>query len=72
MSVLQNLIALLILKAAPQDLPYSTQLAAKLVAAYVFSGIVVLQSTVNPDDLIQGLLLGLVIQLCSLTLFYER
>ena len=63
MSVLQNLIALLILKAAPQDLPYSTQLAVKLIAGYVFSGIIVLQTTVNPDDLIQGMLLGLLIQL---------
>lgn len=63
MSVLQNLIALLILKATPQDLPYSTQLTLKLVAAYVVSGIVVLQATLNPDGLIQELLLGLLIQL---------
>lgn len=63
MSVLQNLIALLILKAMPQDLPYSAQLTLKLVAGYVFSGIVVLQATLNPDGLIQGLLLGLLIQL---------
>ena len=63
MSVLQNLIALLILKATPQDLPYSTQLSVKLIAAYVFSGIVVLQATVNPDDMIPGLLLGLIIQM---------
>lgn len=63
MSVLQNLIALLILKATPQDLPYSKQLTLKLVAAYVVSGIVVLQATLNPDGLIQELLLGLLIQL---------
>ncbi len=63
MSVLQNLIALLILKATPQDLPYSTQLTLKLVAGYVISGIVVLQATLNPDGLIQELLLGLLIQL---------
>ena len=63
MSVLQNLIALLILKATPQDIPYSTSLTVKLVAGYVFSGIVVLQTTLNPDDLIQGLILGLIIQL---------
>lgn len=63
MSVLQNLIALLILKATPQDLPYSTQLTLKLVAAYVVSGIVVLQTTLNPDGLVQELLLGLLIQL---------
>lgn len=63
MSVLQNLIALLILKATPQDFPYSTQLTLKLVAAYVISGIVVLQTTLNPDGLIQELLLGLLIQL---------
>jgi len=62
MSVPQNLIALLFLRAAPQDLPYSPSLTVKLVATYIFSGIVVLQSTLNPDDLIQNLLLGLLIQ----------
>ena len=63
MSVLQNLIALLILKAEPQDLPYSASLTVKLAAGYIFSGIVVLQVTLSPDDLISGLFLGLLIQL---------
>jgi len=63
MSVLQNLIALLILKTAPQDLPYSTPLTVKLVAGYIFSGIIILQTTLTPDDLIPGVLLGLLIQL---------
>ena len=59
---LQKLLAILILKAAPQDLPYSKQLMAKLMVAYIFSGIIVLKSTVSPEDLVAGLFLGLAIQ----------
>ena len=62
MSVLQKLLSLLFLKSAPQDLPYSPQLTVQLAIAYVFSGIVVLQTTVNPDDMFAGLLLGFFVQ----------
>jgi hypothetical protein len=62
MSDLQKLLALLILKSAPQDLPYSLQLTARLVAIYVFSGFIVLKTTLDPDDLFAGILLGLFIQ----------
>ena len=62
MSVLQKLLALLFLKSAPQDLPYSSQLTVQLAAAYIFSGIIVLQTTLNPDDLFAGILLGLFVQ----------
>ncbi len=62
MSVFQKLLSLLILKSAPQDLPYSPQLMVQLVLAYILSGIVVLQTTLNPDDIFSGLLLGLLIQ----------
>lgn len=62
MSVLQKLLSLLVLKSAPQDLPYSLQLMLRLVLAYILSGIAVLQTTLNPDDLFSGLFLGLLIQ----------
>ena len=61
MSDLQKLLALMILKAAPQDLPYSKQIVALFAAAYIFSGLAVLQTTLNPDDMFAGLLLGLAI-----------
>ena len=60
---LQKFLALLILKTAPQDLPYSRRLTVQLAALYIFSGIVVLQTTLNPEDMLGGLILGLVIQL---------
>ena len=62
MSVLLKLLSLLLLKSAPQDLPYSPLLTAKLVAFYLVSGFIVLQTTINPEDLYAGLLLGLAIQ----------
>ena len=62
MPVLQKLLSLLILKSAPQDLPYSPRLAVQLVFAYILSGVAVLQTTLNPDDVFSGLLLGLLIQ----------
>ena len=62
MSVLQKLLSLLVLKSAPQDLPYSLQLMLQLVLAYILSGIAVLQTTLKPDDLFSGLFLGLIIQ----------
>ena len=62
MSVLQKLLSLLILKSAPQDLPYSPRLVVQLAFAYILSGIAVLQTTLNPDDVLSGLLLGLLIQ----------
>jgi hypothetical protein len=63
MSVLQKLLALMILKSAPQDLPYSPQFAVQMAIVYIFSGLVVLQSTLSPDDMLAGLLLGLFVQL---------
>ncbi len=62
MSVFQNLLALMILKSAPQDLPYSPQLLLRLAVLYVFSGLLVLQSTLNPDQPLAGILLGLAVQ----------
>ena len=62
MSDLQKILSLLTLKSMPQDLPYSPQLMMRLLLAYILSGIVVLQTTLNPDDLYGGLLLGLLVQ----------
>ena len=62
MSVLQKLLALMILKSAPQNLPYSLQLAVLLAVAYIISGIVVLQTTLNPDDMLGGIILGFIVQ----------
>lgn len=63
MSVLQKLLALMILKSAPQDLPYSLQFAVQMAFVYVFSGLVILQSTLSPDNMLGGLILGLFVQL---------
>ena len=61
--MLQKLLSLLFLRAAPQDLPYSQQGVVLTSAVYVFSGYVVLQSSMAPDDILPGLLLSLIIQL---------
>ena len=62
MSVFQKLLALIILKAAPQDLPCSRQLNLRLAVIYIFSGFIVLKTTLNPEDMLSGLLLGLAVQ----------
>jgi hypothetical protein len=62
MSVLQKFLAMLILKSAPQDLPYSPKLNVQLAAVYILSGIMVLRTTVGPDDTVAGILLGLLVQ----------
>ncbi len=58
MSDLQKLLSLLFLKSAPQDLSYSSRLMVQLAAAYVFSGFIVLQTTLNPEDMFAGILLA--------------
>ena len=62
MSVLQKLLALLTLRSAPQDLPYSPSLMVQLAVVYVVSGIMILQTTVSSGDSLAGILLGLVVQ----------
>jgi hypothetical protein len=61
MSVLQKILALMFLKSAPQDLPYSLQLTLQLAVAYILSGIIVLRTTLNPDDTFGGILSGFVV-----------
>ena len=63
MSDLQKLVAVLFLRAAPQDLPYSVQTLVSYAVIYVLSGLAVMQSTLKPEDLMAGLLLGFLIQL---------
>ena len=53
---------LLFLKSAPQDLSYSSRLTMRLLVAYVVSGFIVLQTTLNPDDIFAGILLGVFVQ----------
>ena len=53
---------MLLLKSAPQDIPYSPQMPVQMAIIYLFTGAVVLQTTLNPDDLLGGLLLSLGIQ----------
>ena len=62
MSDLQKLLALLFLKSAPQDLPFSLSYVVRLAVIYVFSGLLVLQTTLNPDDSLAGMILGLGVQ----------
>lgn len=62
MSDPQKILSLLFLKSAPQDLSCSSRLAVQLVAVYVFSALIVLQTTLNPDDMFAGILLGLFVQ----------
>ncbi len=57
-----KLLALLFLKSAPEDLPYSPRLTLQLVVFYVLSGIIVLQTTLAPDDVYAGILLGVAVQ----------
>ncbi len=61
-NIFGKLLALLFLKSAPEDLPYSLRLTFQLVAVYLFSGIVVLQTTLAPDDMYAGILLGVLVQ----------
>lgn len=60
--ILGKLLALLFLKSAPQDLPYSFSWTAQLVILYIVSGVVVLQTTMAPDNLYAGILLGVFVQ----------
>ncbi len=62
MSDLQKLLLMLFLKAAPEDMPYSVQKTAQIAMAYLFSGIIVLQTTLNPENILVGLLLGFFVQ----------
>ncbi len=62
MTDLQKILFLLFLKSAPQDLSYSSRLTMRLLVAYVVSGFIVLQTTLNPDDIFAGILLGVFVQ----------
>jgi hypothetical protein len=57
-----TLLSLLVLKSAPQDLPYSLRMTVQLSFFYVLSGLFVLQTTLEPDDMVAGILMGLLVQ----------
>ncbi len=63
MSVLQLLFSMLLMKSAPQDLPYARPLAVKLGVFYWISGVVVLNSTLRPPALLESMTLSLLILL---------
>ena len=63
MSVLQKLLALLTLRSAPQDLPYSPSLTVQLAVVYILSGVMIVKTTVSSADTLSGILLGLLVQL---------
>lgn len=48
MSVTQKIVLLLFLKAAPQDLPYSSRLLVRIIFLYVGSGLVVTSGVAEP------------------------
>ncbi len=63
MSDLPKLIAMLFLKAAPQDLRYRQALAVRLGFVYWITGILVLSTTLRPADLLESMLLSLLVLL---------
>jgi hypothetical protein len=58
MSDLQKLLLMLFLKTAPQDMSYSVQKTTQIAMTYLFSGAIVLQTTLGPEHMVVGLLLG--------------
>ena len=48
MSVTQKILLILMLRSAPQDLPYSRALMAKFILLYLISGMLVVAGTVEP------------------------
>jgi len=61
MSDPKKIMAMLFLKAAPQDLSFKPSLAVRLAFFYWFSGVLVLSSTLQPSDVMASMLLSLVI-----------
>jgi len=63
MSDPKKLIAMLFLKAAPQDLSFKPTLAVRLAFLYWFSGVLVLATTLQPSDVVASMLLSLLVLL---------
>lgn len=61
MSDLQKLLALIFLKAAPQDISYSKSLARQWSILYIIISFIVLQTTINNDVILPGIMLSLLI-----------
>ena len=59
MSVAQKILLMLLLKAAPQDLPYSTGLMARVIFFYLVSGMVVVGGLVDPSLALGRMLLNI-------------
>ena len=67
MTVAQKIILILLLKAAPQDLPYSTSLMARVIFLYLVSGMIVVGGLVEP-----GLALGRMLLNIGITMFFSH
>ena len=59
MTVAQKIIFMLLLKTAPQDLPYSVSLMGRAAIVYFISGIVVVAGVVEPSLAIGRMLLNI-------------
>lgn len=62
-SILYRFFLLLFLKCKPQDIPYSPLAAVYTAFAYVLTGVLVMQVTLKPANVVQGMMLGLFVQL---------
>lgn len=61
MPVALRVLAIMVLKAGPQDLPYSTSLLASAVVLYMLSGIIVLTSSMGTEYALGNMLLDVVV-----------
>lgn len=59
MSVAYKIIIMLLLKTAPQDLPYSIGLMARVIFLYLISGLIVVGGIVEPSLVIARMLLNI-------------
>lgn len=62
-SILYRFFLLLLLRRKPQHIRYSPLAAIYTAFAYVLTGVLVLQSTIQPAHVVQGMMLGLFVQL---------
>lgn len=66
MSVARNLLIMLLLKTAPQDLPYSTGLLSRIIFVYLISGLIVQNEMVEPSLSIGRMILNI-----AITMFFS-
>ncbi len=67
MSVIRTLFSIMLLKQGPQDLVFSRSLLQLLVIAYVASGVLVLQGSIEPGEALANMVLDVLV-----IVFYTR